>query len=195
MKGRLKRTIVMLLTAVMIMGATLNVSAASGAVIKSVKNSSETTSLTTASKNATTVTKGTTRLRIAGGRGFVKFTAPKTGTYSFMVSNVQGQKKMNACASVGTYIAVPPQKLWTGKVLAGYLKEVTVSTAGGRASYLRLISNKKMTRSSGQNRYLSGTRKYLPSRTGTIKLNKGQTIYLYFSNLGDGRTTANLVIR
>lgn len=104
---------------------------------------------------------------------WVKFTAPKAGTYQFTISDltVKGKSNTTVVSAVGMWTGV---NTWSGSTYPqSYLK---VKTKGGKTSTLWLCS---------KNAYLSSgkvsTATSLPSRTATVKLKKGQVVYISFN--------------
>ena len=102
--------------------------------------------------------------------GFVKFKAPKAGTYQFTVSKVaiKGDATSYANGAV-TFMTGTGSSIYPAK----YLK---VKTQGGKTSTLYICSR---TYSRSQKTTI-GT--FLTSRTATVKLSKGQVVYLDFNN-------------
>lgn len=102
--------------------------------------------------------------------GFVKFKAPKAGTYQFTISKI-AEKGKPANYATGAVIFM------TGE--GSYIypsKYIKVKTNGGKTTTLYLHSrdyakNQKITTST-----------FLTSRTATVKLSKGQVVYLDFNN-------------
>lgn len=88
-------------------------------------------------------------------KGWMKFKAPKTATYSFVFSNVNSKKKPVSGYVLGSFATE-----------YGSWMPANFSTKGGKSEYLYLASKKSYDR--------------LTKRTGKIKLKKGQEIYLYF---------------
>lgn len=116
------------------------------------------------------------------GEGYVRFKAPKTKTYSFTFSNVK-DKNRGVCAFVMVQKFLPKTKY-----SPAYLRLAQVKTAGGKSNTLWLsVNGYKATG-------YKGTSKRLASRTGKIKLKKGEVIYLYFYN-NSAKTTAKLNIK
>lgn len=165
MKRFFKRSLVMTLVTVLLIG-TFAISA--DAVMKrTVKKANFTTSLSSANKKATKVKKGTTNLTYTKGRGYVKFTAPSTKTYSFTFSNL---KVSGDCAA---HVNIMKKSKYDSKRL-DYTK---VSTKGGKNDVLWLVST-------GFREDTAGTVKdrFLHKRTAKFKLKKGETVYVYFSS-------------
>ena len=105
--------------------------------------------------------KGTYNIKIKNDydqfHGYVRFVAPKKGTYKFEISKVKDAKKKNL---FGFVEGSTPNEYES-------LIDVDFSTKGGKNAFLN-VSNKDYG-------------EYLKKRTGTIKLKKGQVLYLYFS--------------
>ncbi|MBD5156333.1 MAG: hypothetical protein HDT13_01650 [Butyrivibrio sp.] len=103
--------------------------------------------------------------------GFIKFTAPKAGTYQFTISNLV--KKGDAQRYTNGAVT-----FWTGNGSANSIwpdKYLKVKTQGGKSHTLWLCSK----------RYSSGkvtAATFLTSRTATVKLSKGQVVYMDFNN-------------
>ena len=130
-------------------------------------------------KRATKVTKGTYKLTIAGGKGYAKFTAPATKTYTFNVSNVKDSNR----GSNGYWYIMTSHGYSSSK----YIGQTEVKTQGGKTTTMWMTVNGY--KSSG-----TGTSKNLASRYAKIKLKKGETVFVYFSFLNK-KTTATLVIK
>lgn len=98
--------------------------------------------------------------------GYVKFKVPKTATYQFTISNVakKGDSKSYANGAVSFRTS-------TGTSLK-------VKTEGGKAYTLWVRSAANYT----QNGKVT-TSAFIPKRTATIKLKKGQIIYINFNNI------------
>ena len=178
MKRFFKKSLVMTLVTVLLIG-TFAISA--DAVMKrTVKKQGFSTETSVVNKKAATVKKGTTNLTYSKGQGWVKFKAPSTKTYKFTFSNLKAKGGSNAYVSF--------LRIWdydnTG------LTHTKVSTKGGKNEALFLCSNDRATGKSGKVIYRA-----LHSRTGKIKLKKGQTIYLYFNSTTTKKNTMKLVIK
>lgn len=169
--GRLA-ALFMVLALVMTFAATPAYAAAK----KTVKKADFTTKTATIKKKATRVKKGTTKLTIKKGEGYLKFTAPSTKTYSFKFSNVKCSYGASAFVEVQTQDSYDPSYSFLTKV----------KTKGGKSDTLWL--------SIGGYTSGSGVNKRLASRTGKIKLKKGQDIYFYFYN-GTRKSTCTLKIK
>lgn len=106
--------------------------------------------------------------------GFVKFTVPKTATYKFTFSKVaiKGNSSSYANGAITFYTG-------TGGASSIYpTKYLKVKTEGGSTGTLWLCSS-----------YLGGaapkkpkTGSFLTKRTATVKLKKGQVVYISFNN-------------
>lgn len=123
-------------------------------------------------KKFVTVKKGTTTLKLgtvkntysSRGEGYAYFKVPKTGIYSFKFSNLTPAKKVSySNGFVGFY-----------KNNNGYFSTISnLKTKGGK-SYALHIANKNNQRSS-----IEATSD-LKTRTGKVKLKKGEKVYMYF---------------
>ncbi len=132
-----------------------------------VKSHSEEYIASRAKKYASTVKKGTYTLKFkkAPGsyyRGYLKFTAPKKGTYSFTLSNLKTSNKKQ----VSGWMACCKSEY-------GSLYYANLKTKGGTFDQL-FVNDRKI-------RIMPN---YLTSRTGKLKLKKNETVYLYFQFIG-----------
>lgn len=117
------------------------------------------------------VKKGTTTVKVSNKKNsYYKFTAKKAGTYVLTVSNVKGVDDSDDTAY--GYIAVGVKKDGTLSFIG-----TDYATEGGTRNVFNLCSktyyNQYMTDSS-----VDLVEQYLTKRTVTIKLKKGQTIYI-----------------
>lgn len=177
MKKLLRRSVALLMMLALILAATSTTFAA--AKTKTVKKKTFSTSTSAINKKATKVKKGTTKLYIKKGQGYVKFKAPKTKTYKFTISKCTSKKR-----NVSGYFYIMKPDSHSPK----YSFITQVKTKGGKTGTLWLSANGYKSTSSDT------LTKPLSSRTGSIKLKKGQTVYLYISFL-DVPTKAKLVIK
>ena len=117
-----------------------------------------------AGKVSAKVKKGKTTLSVKDG--IISFKAPKTGTYSFTFSGI-------------TSIADSSAAVFADATFYSYgmhqMKNSKISTKGGKTAVLRL-SSKTGKQTSG-----AMIKRSLPSRTGKVKLKKGDVIYIYLS--------------
>ena len=97
------------------------------------------------------------------GTGFLKFTAPATRAYSFNFSKYKAKKY--ACGHFYIMKAYGRNNQYIGME--------KVVTEGGASSALYVATKKS--------KFGDMATRYLKSRTGTIALQQGQTVYLYFS--------------
>lgn len=149
---------------------------------KTVGKTGFTTTVKTIEKKAKTVKKGTTKLTYSKGQGYIQFKAPKTATYSFTFSKVKATKKTANNAFVEF------QKKDSSSPKYAFLTDV--KTKGGKTDTLWLSVNG--AKFSGG--YYTALDKPIASRTGKIKLKKGEKLYLYFYN-STGKTTTTLKIK
>ena len=179
MKKLLKRSLVMTLVTVLLIG-TFAISA--DAVMKrTVKKQTFTTTTSTIVKKAVAVKKGTTNFTVSKGQGYMKFTAPKTKTYTFTFSNIKDSRSYTHTSfiEIQTKDKEYPSSSFMTKA----------ATKGGKNNTLWLGVNGAYTRNSKKT-----VDKAYASRYAKIKLNKGQQIYFYFYNM-DNKTTGKLVIK
>ena len=179
MKNLLKKSLVLMLAMVLVVGTmAIHTNAASS---KTVKKQTFTCTTKVIDKRATRVYRGTTNLTFSAGEGYVKFVAPKTKTYYFTFSNIKDKRKY------GSYTSISIQT--RDKKSPKYSFLTKVSTKGGKSSFLSMTVNGQKNTTSGK-----VVNRYLKSRTGSIKLKKGQVVYLRMMNSGS-KTTAKLVIK
>ncbi len=117
-------------------------------------------------KASTTLKKGTYNIRIkqfGGGayRGYIKFVAPKAGTYSFTFSNCKTDDKKHILGSA--FVQTPDKFGGLGGI-------IEFSTKGGKTNTLWMGSKKDPSYP-----------ECITTRTGKVKLKKGQNIYLHVS--------------
>lgn len=144
-----------------------------------IKNASFNTRRAPVKKRATKVKRGTYKVKIASGKGYAKFTARKTKTYKFTLSNVKDANNGNN----GYWYIMTSHDYSSSK----YIGQTRVSTQGGKTTTMWMTVNGH--KSSG-----TGTSKSLPSRYAKIKLKKGETVFVYFS-FWNKNTTATLKIK
>ena len=178
MKNGLKRGLLLTLVTVLLVSTTAIT--ASAVMKRTVKKQKYVTKTSIANKKASKVKKGTTNLVISNGKGYIKFVAPTTKVYSFTFSNVKTKSK--SPGHTAACIQLPNES--DGKTM--WPKDV--KQKGGKYCFLRLTKNGAQNDRTGM-----VINRYLKSRTGTIKLEAGQTIYFHFDE--SERTTAKLVIK
>lgn len=129
--------------------------------------------------------------------GFIKFKAPKAGTYQFTISNLARKGNDKGYTKIALvcphpeckYLEIPQNVdpltytagevvFWTGAGSANSIwpdKYLKVKTKGGKSSTLCLAteihSHEEIMKEA-----------YLTSRTATVKLSKGQVVYMGFRN-------------
>ena len=172
----IKRYAVMLAAALLITG--LFAPAAHAAVKTTASRCVHTEKLKTIKKSAAKVKVGTTNLTVKMGEGYLKFTAPATRTYKFSFSKVTG--KYTNEGYVQFYKKDPSDS--TSVVT------FDVSTKGGKTDTLHFSIN------GVEHQGGSLKDRPLPSRTGKVKLKKGQVIYMYYQAT-PAHSTAKLVIK
>ncbi len=143
-----------------------------------VKSHSEETFASRANKYATTVKKGTYNLKFKkmGGsyyRGYLKFKAPKKGTYSFTLSNLKTNNKKQVS---GWMVCCKSE--------SGALYYANLKTKGGISDQLKVNSKK-----------IDIMPDYLKSRTGKLTLQKNETVYLYFQFIGSTGCGKNMTAK
>ena len=128
-------------------------------------------------KGIPTVKKGTTVVTVKPtknkyGQGYVKFKVPKTAKYTFTVSNVIST---SSSGSANGYFYIMQKNDY------GYYSFYGAKTQGGETDTLRVANSKFL-----KNWTHSDDKKsdYLKSRYGTVKLKKGQVVYIYTSFAG-----------
>ena len=164
MKKIVRKLIIMAAIAVTLAG--LSAVSASAKTVK-LKGASFTTTAAVADAVATPVGKGTMTVKVPKKTsGYLRFTAPATKAYSFTVSNIRAGRYCCGYFYVMTMY---------GKDNS-YIGQEKVATQGGEATGL-FVATKKSKKS----KYVSAATRYLKSRTGTIALQAGQTVYIYFS--------------
>jgi len=163
MRHLMKRTFALMLASLMIAG--LSMAPAFAVSEKTVKYTPFTTNVAKIEKRASKVRTGTTDLTIRKGAGYMKFTAPKSGKYSFAFSKVKGKDSSNAYVSFCRKDTDFPK----------YTKYAKVATRGGKTSTLWLSVNGAVFS------YENLLSRPLASRTARITMKKGQTLYMHFS--------------
>lgn len=163
MRRLLKKSLLMILVLGLLVGG---MTTTTFAATKKLKKQGFTTTTAVANKKALAVKKGTTIVKLSGkGNGYLKFRAPKAKTYSFTLSNIKSGTGGYTCGyfyvmrkygSSNQYIGQEPLKTYGGKSTALYLS--TRNESSGKKAF-----------------------QYRTSRTGKIRLNKGEVVYLYFS--------------
>ncbi len=169
--GTIKKVVAMVMAAVIVFSLTAPMNVQAKTKVKSVTLKSHVQEFTVPYvKKAAKVTlkKGTYNIRINKStgsiyRGYAAFTAPSTKTYSFIISNVKAANKSQMMG----WISGSKQDA------DGGLSECYFSTKGGKTTELR-EADKKYDFSPSN----------LKNRTGKLKLQKGETLYLYFSFTG-----------
>ena len=141
---------------------------------KTVKKHGYTTRTATAKSYSRKVERGVTyKLKVQ--KGYLRFTAPKDGTYLFTFSELtQGVSGTTGGERFG-YIRL----MTTQKSAPDHITQRKVTTKGGKDTLLCLATSEYY------NENVKGetitTRSYLPSRQGKIKLTKGQVVYIYMN--------------
>ena len=178
MKKTLKRSLVMILATVLLIG-TFAVTA-DAAMKRTVNKQSFTTKTSTANKKSATVKKGTTTLTYKKGEGYIKFVAPKTKKYTFTFSDYK--LKGTTCGHIGI--------MMKDKDFPTSVTFTEASTKGGKSDTLWMCSAGFPETKTGKT-----VDRYLHKRLATIKLKKGEVIYFYFYSVAKQKTTMKLVIK
>lgn len=127
--------------------------------------------------------------------GFIKFKAPKAGTYQFTISNLarKGNGYTKIICPECKLLKIPQQEdprtytsedviFWTGDGSDNSIwpdKYLKVNTIGGKSNTLCLATERHPYAEH------EGTmvETYLTSRTATVKLSKGQVVYMGFKSV------------
>ncbi|MDO5456525.1 MAG: hypothetical protein Q4F25_06390 [Eubacteriales bacterium] len=182
MKKLLRKSLIMTLAAVLLIG-TFAISA-DAVMKKTIKPQEYTKKVSVANKKAAVVKKGTTKLTFKEGYGYIKFVAPATKTYKFTFSNLKQSKNVeNPDYYVGFSVQVKSAK-YPKKLIAK-----KVSTMGGKASSLKMYVNDYSPEFCPDKK----VDWYEKTRTGKVKLKKGQAIYFWLD--GCDKITGKLVIK
>lgn len=125
-------------------------------------------------KNSTKVKSGSTIVKSKQFRkhAYISFTAPKAGTYTFTFSDISVSDGNYNRALGHYYLKTAIKSSYSNRV---YYDNVKAKTEGGTNTVFQFATKNY------DNRYISsGSKKnrYLKTRSATVKLNKGQTIYL-----------------
>lgn len=174
--GKNKRRLTLLILITVFIFSSLSVAAAAK---KTVKIQGFTTNVRTLNKNAVTVKAGTTALTFAKGHGYIKFTAPKSKTYKFVFLNVKS-KDSSRCA----YASAQKAQVYN----RNYASKCNLRLASGVSNTMWLSANGYKFSN------YSGIEKPVAKRTGSVKLEKGETIYFFFNN-GKKKTTVTFIAK
>lgn len=129
-------------------------------------------------KKAKSVKTGTTTVTVKKrpantnyNDAYVKFKAPKAGKYVFTVSSLKLKGQNPATSTTCGFF-------YLGKLSSSgkYIDIQKLKTAGGKTTYMQ-IGTKTMYEYSVRNK-LKKIDQYLTSRSATISLKKGETVYL-----------------
>ena len=129
-------------------------------------------------KVAKAVKVGKSKIVLKKGIGYLKFKATKNKVYSFTFSDLKCANSSSAYAYVQQPDTHSPQYSWMADV----------STYGGKTKTLWLGVNGKT------HEYGEKVNYGLKSRTGKIKLKKGNEVYL-FMHVGEKKATATLQVK
>ena len=166
MKSTLKKLSLVILTALMLT-AVFQVNAFAGTKTVKPKNQAFTTSHSTAERKSKTVKKGTYKVKLSPkkgkAQGYLKFKAPKTGTYTFTVSGLTTNSNYG-----NGHVSFEVINSYN----SNYITTVKVKTNGGKNTAL-FVATKNAT--TGDKVYRT-----LKSRYGKLRLQKNQTVYIHF---------------
>lgn len=169
----------MLLTMVMMFALPLEASAAS-----------KVTAATT-EKKAKTVKKGTTVVTVPKSSksfGYIKFKAPSTKTYKFTLKNIRRYGKKSSGDIIHTSVDFTTKDSYGGK------KYLSFKQNGSNEYSLWLCSQKSWKINKPYTKKVTSSTSY-PTRTASIRLKKGQTVYLSFCNVSDFKVSYDLTIK
>lgn len=181
MKKLCKRSLIMTLAAVLLIG-TFAISA-SAVMRKTIKPQEYTKKVSVANRKAAVVKKGTTNLTFKKGYGYIKFVAPSTKTYTFTFSKLKQSKNVEYPDDYVAFMAQVKSARYANKLIK---KKLT--TKGGQSSSLNMAVNKPAEFYSDKK-----VDWYEMTRTGKVKLKKGQAIYFWLD--GTEKITGKLVIK
>ncbi|MBP3234827.1 MAG: hypothetical protein J6M65_10440 [Eubacterium sp.] len=138
-------------------------------------------------KNAPAVKTGTTKVKFKKNSSFVKFTAKKTKTYKITFSKAYDTKDSSSSVNGGFHISKE-------KGNQSYLENQTLKTYGGKTAHFQIANKRflKYWKNSGKK-----SAYYKTSRTVTIKLNAGETIYIdaFFAGTKSGKPGYTIKIK
>lgn len=181
MKGTVKKT----LTAAAL--------AAAMAATAAAPASARTASAAKTWKKAKTLRVGTTTVRLPKqgtfAKGYVKFTAPKSGTYSFEVG---GLRKIPADPSAIDCGYASVEALPNARATAPASLKVT--TQGGKVYALYLCTDRFAQVDGSRKKKKVDEFSYLTKRTFSLKMKKGGSAWLYFSFTG-GKSSVKVKVR
>lgn len=176
-KRKITKMIVLLLAMVMMFSIPIEASAAK----------------VTAAKNwhkAKTVKKGKTSVTVPkmdiSSSGYVKFKAPATKTYKFTINNVRKYGKKSSQGIEHNWISFGTKGRYD------YLNSVAIKQNGKKTYTLWVCS--QMSWSIGRTSKITSSTS-LPSRSVSIRMKKGQTIYIQSGIDMDGKTCYDLTIK
>jgi hypothetical protein len=124
-------------------------------------------------KKAPAIKTGTTKVTYKQSKGYVKFTAPKKGTYVITFSGL-ATKPVPASGRDICYSYCNIGK----KILGSYLDPIKVKTNKNKKTDVLWVTTKYCWNDSNKAEGY-GVDNYLYSRTATLSLKKGETIYIY----------------
>ena len=130
-----------------------------------------------AKKFAVPLTMGNHTLLVT--QGYVKFTAPKAKTYTFTFSNVKPLVEQGTTDDAIVGMALPIT------FRNGNAKAIEAKTEGGSYQYINIGSSRYVASRNNKKPYKVND--FLTSRTASLKMKKGQTIYLFIALINDSK--------
>lgn len=185
MKKNLKKFAIVGLAAAMAVSAVSPL----GTVTAQAKKTRKVTTRATKPENAPAVRAGKTRVYIRKSNSYIKFTAKTSKTYRFTFSSITPPTRKNVSICGHT-------SFWIDRSdYSDVPNLIEVKTKGGKTEFLEL-SNRKFLRHYNQSK-IEKVNRYYTSRTGSLYLNEGETVYIcsFFAGVKNGRVLYNLTIK
>ncbi len=177
----MKKIIASIMAVIMVLGMAAPVMAAQK---KTATNKKFVTTVEKMGK-VTEVFEGDTTVKIKykskENKGYIKFTAVDAGTYDFTVTNVQKPKRYYPVYGCLSFYSVVKDK---------YLTDLKVKTKGGKNGTLYVRSKRTDKKDKKYDEY-EDDYSYLKKRKGSVKLEEGETIYIYCAFAG-GKKKKNI---
>ena len=162
--SKAKKTILLL----MVMLMTTAVPVAAMAAVKTVKKSEFTTKLSAAEKKGLTVKKGKTVLKVS--QGYVKFTAPASGKYTFTFAGLKQLSSKGYEVGHTSFMKKSPYSDTS-------ITTLMIKTKGGKTSAMDLCTKAFHNKNNKGKKITTST--YIPSRSTTLSLKKGEKVFIY----------------
>ena len=159
-------------------------------VTKKVKKQSYSWSTKKLNKKSVKVKKGTTKLILSRGVGYVRFKAPKKKNYTILIEEISGKVKGEGFVMF--------QKRDKNSPSYCFLTNVRVKKKKTNVLRIRVPEEEKPPATPAERvlalrRQALGLKRTSPSYKGTIRLKKNETLYIYFDT-DAGKTTLNMTI-